>query len=171
MKHAPHRQPFHKHLHLISHFLGWKGDIVSFQQDLPGSISAEDVARYLDPKELDERLYMFQAVSAHDGWVKTTSLKEMHTILRTSKLSWCRIRHLYVPEILLSFHCKLDLLWWSCSRSSINLTSCTHDGDKIRHRLVGGGHGKKQANRNIKSTGRCSGTCLALPLYLVSKNF
>ncbi|XP_020086568.1 ADP-ribosylation factor-like protein 1 isoform X2 [Ananas comosus] len=41
--------------------------ILANKQDLPGSISAEDVARYLDPKELDERLYMFQAVSAYDG--------------------------------------------------------------------------------------------------------
>ncbi|OAY75914.1 ADP-ribosylation factor-related protein 1-like [Ananas comosus] len=41
--------------------------ILANKQDLPGSISAEDVARYLDLKELDERLYMFQAVSSYDG--------------------------------------------------------------------------------------------------------
>ena len=36
-------------------------------QDLSGAITAEEVARYLDLKELDERLYMFEAVSAYDG--------------------------------------------------------------------------------------------------------
>lgn len=32
-------------------------------------MSAEEVARYLDLKELDERLHMFEAVSAYDGYV------------------------------------------------------------------------------------------------------
>lgn len=36
-------------------------------QDLPGAVSVEELARYLDLKELDERLYMFEAVSAYDG--------------------------------------------------------------------------------------------------------
>ncbi|KAF8380294.1 hypothetical protein HHK36_027776 [Tetracentron sinense] len=35
--------------------------------DLAGAVSAEELARYLDLKELDERLYMFEAVSAYDG--------------------------------------------------------------------------------------------------------
>lgn len=39
-------------------------------QDLPGAVTAEELARYLDLKELDERLYMFVAVSAYDGWVE-----------------------------------------------------------------------------------------------------
>uniref|UniRef100_A0A0D6QRQ6 Uncharacterized protein n=1 Tax=Araucaria cunninghamii TaxID=56994 RepID=A0A0D6QRQ6_ARACU len=41
--------------------------IYANKQDLPGALSAEDLARYLDLKELDERPYMFQAISAYDG--------------------------------------------------------------------------------------------------------
>lgn len=36
-------------------------------QDLPESVSSEELVRYLDLKELDERPYMFEAVSAHSG--------------------------------------------------------------------------------------------------------
>lgn len=36
-------------------------------QDLPEAVSAEELARYLDLKKLDERVYMFEAVSAYDG--------------------------------------------------------------------------------------------------------
>ena len=36
-------------------------------QDLSTAVSAEEVARYLDLKKLDERVYMFEAVSAYDG--------------------------------------------------------------------------------------------------------
>jgi len=41
--------------------------IYANKQDLPGAVSAEDLARYLDLKELNERPYMFQAISAYDG--------------------------------------------------------------------------------------------------------
>ncbi|CAA6668591.1 unnamed protein product [Spirodela intermedia] len=41
--------------------------ILANKQDLSGATSAEEVARYLDLKELDDRLYMFEAVSAHEG--------------------------------------------------------------------------------------------------------
>ncbi|GLJ55878.1 hypothetical protein SUGI_1199790 [Cryptomeria japonica] len=41
--------------------------IYANKQDLPGAVSAEDLARYLDLKELDERPYMFQSISACDG--------------------------------------------------------------------------------------------------------
>ncbi|KAF8412303.1 hypothetical protein HHK36_000264 [Tetracentron sinense] len=37
------------------------------KQDLTGAVSGEELARYLDLKELDERLYMFEAVSGYDG--------------------------------------------------------------------------------------------------------
>lgn len=38
-------------------------------QDLSEAVSAEEVARYLDLKKLDERerVYMFEAVSAYNG--------------------------------------------------------------------------------------------------------
>lgn len=36
-------------------------------QDLAEAVSAEELARYLDLKKLDERVYMFEAVSAYDG--------------------------------------------------------------------------------------------------------
>ena len=36
-------------------------------QDLAEAVSAEELARYLDLKKLDERAYTFEAVSAFDG--------------------------------------------------------------------------------------------------------
>jgi hypothetical protein len=36
-------------------------------QGLAEAVSAEELARYLDLKKLDERVYMFEAVSAYDG--------------------------------------------------------------------------------------------------------
>ncbi|CAL4931385.1 unnamed protein product [Urochloa decumbens] len=41
--------------------------IVANKQDLPGVINDEELARFLNLKELDERPCMFQAVSAYDG--------------------------------------------------------------------------------------------------------
>lgn len=38
-------------------------------QDLPEAVSAEELSRYLDLKKLDERVYMFEAVSGYDGYV------------------------------------------------------------------------------------------------------
>lgn len=38
-------------------------------QDLAEAVSGEELARYLDLKKLDERVYMFEAVSAYDGLV------------------------------------------------------------------------------------------------------
>lgn len=38
-------------------------------QDLPEAESAEELSRYLDLKKLDERVYMFEAVSGYDGYV------------------------------------------------------------------------------------------------------
>lgn len=46
--------------------------ILANKQDLAESVTAEEVARYLDLKKLDERVYNFQAVSAFDG----TGIKE-----------------------------------------------------------------------------------------------
>ncbi|KAH0458872.1 hypothetical protein IEQ34_011686 [Dendrobium chrysotoxum] len=41
--------------------------ILANKQDLPEAVSSEELARYLDLKELGERLYLFEAVSAYDG--------------------------------------------------------------------------------------------------------
>eukprot|EP01018_Ginkgo_biloba_P032426 Gb_00708 [translate_table: standard] len=41
--------------------------IVANKQDLSDAVSAEELARYLDLKELDERPYMYEAISAYDG--------------------------------------------------------------------------------------------------------
>ncbi|PAN49330.1 hypothetical protein PAHAL_9G441600 [Panicum hallii] len=41
--------------------------IVANKQDLPGVINDEELSEFLNLKELDERPYMFQAVSAYDG--------------------------------------------------------------------------------------------------------
>ncbi|GAB2231740.1 hypothetical protein Droror1_Dr00010752 [Drosera rotundifolia] len=39
----------------------------STRKDLPEAVAAEELARYLDLKKLDERVYMFEVVSAYDG--------------------------------------------------------------------------------------------------------
>lgn len=44
-------------------------DISVWCQDLADAVSAEELARYLDLKKLDERAYTFEGVSAYDGWV------------------------------------------------------------------------------------------------------
>lgn len=36
-------------------------------QDLPQAVSADELARCLDLKKLEERVHMFEAVSAYDG--------------------------------------------------------------------------------------------------------
>ncbi|XP_010521340.1 PREDICTED: ADP-ribosylation factor-related protein 1 isoform X1 [Tarenaya hassleriana] len=41
--------------------------IMANKQDLPSAVSAEELDRYLDLKKLDERVYMFEAVSGFDG--------------------------------------------------------------------------------------------------------
>ncbi|XP_062150823.1 uncharacterized protein LOC133859434 [Alnus glutinosa] len=41
--------------------------ILANKQDLAEAVSAEELGRYLDLKKLDERVYMFEAVSAYDG--------------------------------------------------------------------------------------------------------
>ncbi|KAJ1296850.1 hypothetical protein BS78_01G333800 [Paspalum vaginatum] len=41
--------------------------IVANKQDVPGVIDDEELAKFLHLKELDERPYMFQAVSAYNG--------------------------------------------------------------------------------------------------------
>lgn len=38
-----------------------------FDQDLPGVVNDEELAKFLDFKELDDRPCLFQAVSAYDG--------------------------------------------------------------------------------------------------------
>lgn len=47
----------------IGHYLS----VYSAWQDLAQAVTAEEVARYLDLKKLDERVFTFQAVSAYDG--------------------------------------------------------------------------------------------------------
>lgn len=42
-------------------------NLVTDEQDLPNAVSAEELDRYLDLKKLDERVYMFEAVSGYDG--------------------------------------------------------------------------------------------------------
>ncbi|RLN40776.1 ADP-ribosylation factor-related protein 1-like [Panicum miliaceum] len=49
------------------HLIGAPLLIVANKQDLPGVINDEELAKFLNFKELDERPYMFQAVSAYDG--------------------------------------------------------------------------------------------------------
>ena len=70
---------------------------VDILQDLPGAVTAEELARYLDLKELDERLYLFEAVSAYDGYVDwSENLFYMHQLGVSLEMLlegfWCRWR-------------------------------------------------------------------------------
>ncbi|KAI4351778.1 hypothetical protein L6164_006097 [Bauhinia variegata] len=52
--------------------------ILANQQDLPEALSSEELARYLDLKKLDERVYMFEAVSAYDGYDDDDDYNDNH---------------------------------------------------------------------------------------------
>ncbi|KAG1359217.1 ADP-ribosylation factor-related protein 1 [Cocos nucifera] len=59
--------------------------ILANKQDLPGAVSAEELARYLDLKELDGRLCMFQAVSAYDGMGIKSAIDWLVEVMERSK--------------------------------------------------------------------------------------
>lgn len=59
--------------------------ILANKQDLPDAASAEEIARYLDLKELDERSYMFEAVSARDGQGIRTAMDWLVEVMERSK--------------------------------------------------------------------------------------
>ncbi|KAI3899431.1 hypothetical protein MKW92_010129 [Papaver armeniacum] len=67
--------------------------IVANKQDLAGAVSVDELSRYLDLKELDERQHMFEAVCAHDG----TGVKEgidwlVEVMQRSKRTERLRIR-------------------------------------------------------------------------------
>ncbi|XP_015878052.1 uncharacterized protein LOC107414454 isoform X1 [Ziziphus jujuba] len=55
------------------------------QQDLDEAVSREELARYLDLKKLDERVYMFEAVSAYDGLGIKQSVEWLVEVMERSK--------------------------------------------------------------------------------------
>eukprot|EP00262_Sarcandra_glabra_P007646 TRINITY_DN20548_c0_g1_i1.p1 TRINITY_DN20548_c0_g1~~TRINITY_DN20548_c0_g1_i1.p1 ORF type:complete len:206 (+),score=43.94 TRINITY_DN20548_c0_g1_i1:266-883(+) len=59
--------------------------ILANKQDLSSAVSAEELARYLDLKELDERLYMFEAVSAYDGMGIKDAIDWLVEVMERSK--------------------------------------------------------------------------------------
>ncbi|XP_014518312.1 ADP-ribosylation factor-related protein 1 [Vigna radiata var. radiata] len=59
--------------------------ILANKQDLPEAVSAEELARYLDLKKLDERVYMFEAVSAYDGIGIRESAEWLVEVMERSK--------------------------------------------------------------------------------------
>ncbi|KAG7013225.1 hypothetical protein SDJN02_25983, partial [Cucurbita argyrosperma subsp. argyrosperma] len=54
-------------------------------QDLSEAVSAEELSRYLDLKKLDERVYMFEAVSGYDGMGIKDSVEWLVDIMERSK--------------------------------------------------------------------------------------
>lgn len=67
--------------------------IFANKQDLDEAVSAEELARYLDLKKLDERVYMFEAVSGFDG----TGIKEgvdwlVEVMQRSKRTEMMRVR-------------------------------------------------------------------------------
>ncbi|XP_019169904.1 PREDICTED: ADP-ribosylation factor-related protein 1 [Ipomoea nil] len=59
--------------------------ILANKQDLGGSVSAEELDRYLDLKKLDERVYTFQAVSAYEGVGIKESVNWLVDVMERSK--------------------------------------------------------------------------------------
>ncbi|KAJ9697635.1 hypothetical protein PVL29_009455 [Vitis rotundifolia] len=59
--------------------------ILANKQDLGDAASSEEIARYLDLKKLDERVYMFEAVSAYDGMGIKESVDWLVEVMERSK--------------------------------------------------------------------------------------
>ncbi|EOY23154.1 GTP-binding protein 1 isoform 1 [Theobroma cacao] len=59
--------------------------ILANKQDLSEAVSAEELARYLDLKKLDERVYMFEAVSAFDGMGIKEGVEWLVEVMERSK--------------------------------------------------------------------------------------
>lgn len=59
--------------------------ILANKQDIPEAVSADELARYLDLKKLDERVYMFEAVSAYDGLGVKESVEWLVEVMERSK--------------------------------------------------------------------------------------
>ncbi|KAE8650454.1 hypothetical protein Csa_010035 [Cucumis sativus] len=59
--------------------------VLANKQDLPEAVSAEELSRYLDLKKLDERVYMFEAVSGYDGMGIKDSVEWLVDIMERSK--------------------------------------------------------------------------------------
>ncbi|KEH30496.1 ADP-ribosylation factor family protein [Medicago truncatula] len=59
--------------------------ILANKQDLPEAVSSEELARYLDLKKLDERVYMFEAVSSYDGLGIRESAEWLVEVMERSK--------------------------------------------------------------------------------------
>ncbi|KAI4347526.1 hypothetical protein L6164_008335 [Bauhinia variegata] len=59
--------------------------ILANKQDLPEALSSEELARYLDLKKLDERVYMLEPVSAIDGMGIRGSVEWLVEVMERSK--------------------------------------------------------------------------------------
>ncbi|KAL9814041.1 putative small GTP-binding protein [Arabidopsis thaliana] len=59
--------------------------ILANKQDLTNAVSAEELDRYLDLKKLDERVYMFEAVSGYDGRGIKESIEWLVGVMEKSK--------------------------------------------------------------------------------------
>lgn len=59
--------------------------ILANKQDLADAVSVEELAQYLDLKKLDERVYMFEAVSAYDGMGIKESVEWLVEVMERSK--------------------------------------------------------------------------------------
>ncbi|CAN1180585.1 ADP-ribosylation factor-related protein 1 [Linum perenne] len=59
--------------------------ILANKQDLPDAVTTDELGRYLDPKKLDERVSMYEAVSAYDGLGIKGSLEWLVESMERSK--------------------------------------------------------------------------------------
>ncbi|CAL9782291.1 unnamed protein product [Musa acuminata subsp. burmannicoides] len=76
--------------------------ILANKQDHPGAVSAEELARYLDLKELNERLYMFEAVSAYNGTGIKFAINWLVDVMERSKRTeMLRVRAVELPVNLI----------------------------------------------------------------------
>lgn len=59
--------------------------ILANKQDIPEAVSADELPQYLDLKKLDERVFMFEAVSAYDGMGIRESAEWLVEVMERSK--------------------------------------------------------------------------------------
>ncbi|CAM8966821.1 unnamed protein product [Rhodiola kirilowii] len=59
--------------------------LLANKQDLPNAVSAEELSLYLDLKKLDERVCMFEAVTAYDGNGIKESMDWLVEVMERSK--------------------------------------------------------------------------------------
>ncbi|XP_057774387.1 uncharacterized protein LOC130993501 isoform X1 [Salvia miltiorrhiza] len=79
--------------------------ILANKQDLEDAVPADELARYLDLKKLNERVYAFQAVSATDGYTHSFVYSYTYLVGKQSKGAESVQTHMTIS----GFDCRLGI--------------------------------------------------------------